>query len=79
MLVQYLGPLVIKAMTKILKAGDKLEHEGRQWTITQRGEDNEGQIVYHLKCGEELSVIKESQLPEDGNLAKKHGSKPRQS
>ena len=74
MLVQNLGPPVIKAMTKILKAGDKLKHEGKEWTITQVGEDNEGQVVYHLKCGDELSVLKESNLSKEMNVAQKKTS-----
>ena len=51
-------------MAKTLKTGDKLNHEGKEWTITQVGEDNEGQVVFHLKSGNDLSVIKESHLLE---------------
>ena len=51
-------------MTQILKPGDKLQHEGKEWIITEIGEDNEGDVVYHLKLGNELSVIKESLLPD---------------
>jgi hypothetical protein len=58
-------------MAKILKAGDKLKNEGKEWTITQVSEDNEGQVVYHLKCGDELSVLKESQLSKEMNVAQK--------
>lgn len=64
-------------MTKILKQGDKLEHEGKQWTITQVSEDNEGQVVYHLKSGEELSVLKESDLSKEMNIAQKNAPKHR--
>ena len=51
-------------MAKTLKTGDTLKYEGKQWTITQVGEDNEGEVVFHLKCGDDLSVVKESQLSE---------------
>jgi hypothetical protein len=61
-------------MSKILKAGDELLHEGKQWTVTQIGEDNEGQVVFHLKCGNELSVLKESQLSKELNIAQKQTS-----
>lgn len=61
-------------MSHILKAGDKLRHEGKEWTITEVGEDNEGQVVYHLKNGGELSVLKESALPDDVNVAQKQRS-----
>lgn len=57
------GPVRKKAMELLLKPGDKLDHAGKQWTVTEVGEDNEGQIVLHLKAGEELSVIKEADLP----------------
>ncbi len=50
-------------MELLLKPGDKLDHAGKRWTITEVGEDNEGQIVLHLKAGDELSVIKEADLP----------------
>ena len=30
-----------KLMTQVLKAGDKLNHEGKEWTITEVAEDNE--------------------------------------
>ncbi|MEO5979282.1 MAG: hypothetical protein ABIS36_05515 [Chryseolinea sp.] len=46
-----------------LKPGSTIEHEGKQWKITEVNEDNEGQVVYHLKAGDEVSVIKESELP----------------
>ena len=67
----------IKTMAKILKAGDKLNYEGKQWTITQVGEDNEGQVVYHLKSGDELSVLKESHLSKEMNVAQKSAPKHR--
>ena len=54
-----------KAMTQTLKPGDKLQHEGKEWIITEIGEDNEGEVVYHLKQGNELSVVKESYLPNE--------------
>lgn len=61
-------------MAKILKAGDTLDHDGKKWMITEVGEDNEGQVVYHLKCGEELSVLKESSLPVKMNVDQKQAS-----
>ncbi|MGC3943547.1 MAG: hypothetical protein QM762_03260 [Chryseolinea sp.] len=61
-------------MNETLKMGDKLNHEGKLWTITQVGEDNEGQIVFHLRCKEELSVVKESELAKDLNIGLKHAS-----
>jgi len=61
-------------MNKILKAGDTILHEGKKWTITQVGEDNEGQVVFHLKCENELSVLKESQLSKEMNIAQKQAS-----
>ena len=64
-------------MAKILKAGDKLSYEGKQWTITQVGEDNEGQVVYHLKSGDELSVLKESHLSKEMSVAQKSAPKHR--
>jgi hypothetical protein len=64
-------------MTEILKVGDKLQHEGKQWTITQISEDNEGQVAYHIKCGDELSVLKESDLPKEMNIAEKRAPKNR--
>lgn len=60
-----------KAMAQQLKPGDQLDHEGRKWTITEVGEDNEGQVVFHLKHGDELSVIKESDLPKELNIKQK--------
>lgn len=63
-------------MTKTLKPGDKLNYEGKQWTVTQIGEDNEGQVVFHLKSGDALSVIKESHLlNEVGSGSKRKSSK----
>ena len=50
---------------KTLKTGDKLNHEGKTWTITEVSEDNEGQVVFHLRCGQELSVVKESDLTKE--------------
>ena len=61
-------------MDKMLKTGDKLDHEGKSWTITQVSEDNEGQIVFHLRCGQELSVVKESDLEKELNIELKHTS-----
>ena len=61
-------------MNKILKAGDTIRHEGKNWTITEIGEDNEGQVVFHLKCENELSVLKESQLSKEMNIAQKQSS-----
>lgn len=61
-------------MSHILKAGDKLRHEGKEWIISEVGEDNEGQVVYHLKSGNDLSVVKESSLPDDVNVAQKQRS-----
>ncbi|MEJ1240792.1 hypothetical protein WBG78_21785 [Chryseolinea sp. T2] len=61
-------------MNKILKTGDKLDHEGKSWTITQVSEDNEGQIVFHLRCGQELSVVKESDLEKELSIELKHAS-----
>jgi hypothetical protein len=61
-------------MSKILKAGDELLHEGKRWTIAEIGEDNEGQVVFHLKCGNDLSVVKESQLSKELNIAQKQTS-----
>lgn len=63
--------LTQKCMTRILKAGDQLNHDGKQWTITEVAEDNEGQVVYHLKCGEKLSVLKESDLANELNVEQK--------
>jgi len=63
-------------MAKILKPGDKLQVDDKQWVITEIGEDNEGQRVYHLKHGSELSVLKESHLPKDENIAQKQRSHP---
>ncbi|HTF20516.1 MAG TPA: hypothetical protein VK658_20730 [Chryseolinea sp.] len=65
-------------MAKILKKGDQLNYEGKEWLITEVGEDNEGQVVYHLKYGDELSVLKESQLPTEMNVAQKQTSKHKQ-
>ena len=61
-------------MDKMLKTGDKLDHEGKSWTITQVSEDNEGQIVFHLRCGQELSVVKDSDLEKELNIELKHTS-----
>lgn len=61
-------------MSKDLKQGDKLQYEGKEWIITEIGEDNEGQVVYHLKHGSDLSVMKESQLPKEENVAQKQRS-----
>jgi len=61
-------------MNKTLKAGDTIRHEGKNWTITEIGEDNEGQVVFHLKCENELSVLKESQLSKEMNIAQKQSS-----
>ena len=58
-------------MTDKLKEGDQLQHLGSQWTITEIAEDNEGQVVYHLKCGEKISVLKESELDKELNVAQK--------
>jgi len=52
-------------MAQIRKPGDKLQHEGKEWVITEIAEDNEGEVVYHLKRGNELSVAKESSLPDE--------------
>ena len=46
-----------------LKPGSTIQHQGKQWQITQVAEDNEGQVVYHLKLGDKVSVVKESELP----------------
>jgi hypothetical protein len=46
-----------------LKPGSTIELQGEQWKITDVSEDNEGQVVYHLKAGDKISVIKESELP----------------
>jgi len=59
-------------MTQILKPGDKLQHDGKEWIITEIGEDNEGDVVYHLKQGNELSVVKESHLPNEYVPQAKH-------
>ncbi len=48
-----------------LKEGTVIEHAGKQWIITQIAEDNEGQVVYHMKSGEQVGVLKESDLPKD--------------
>jgi hypothetical protein len=53
-------------MTKELKPGDTLQHEGRKWTVSEISEDNEGDVVYHLKLGDEVSVVKQSVLPNEG-------------
>jgi len=74
LMVQYLGLLRIKAMDKPLKTGDKLNHEGKLWTITQVGEDNEGQTVFHLRSEDELSVVKESDLEKEVNVELKQAS-----
>lgn len=59
---------------KTLKTGDKLNHEGKSWTITEVSEDNEGQVVFHLRCGQELSVVKESDLTKEMAVGLKHTS-----
>ena len=48
-----------------LKEGTTIQHAGKQWVITQIAEDNEGQVVYHMKSGEEVGVLKETDLPKD--------------
>ena len=57
--------LNVFVMKDELKPGSTIEHEGKQWIVTEVSEDNEGQVVYHLKSGDEVSVIKESELPVD--------------
>jgi hypothetical protein len=47
------------------KEGTIVQHAGKQWTITEIAEDNEGQVVYHMKSGDEVGVLKESDLPID--------------
>lgn len=68
------GTVQEKAMNETLKTGDKLNHEGKVWTITQVSEDNEGQVVFHLRCEDELSVVKESDLSKELNISLKHAS-----
>jgi len=53
-----------------VKEGTVIEHEGRHWIITQIGEDNEGQTVIHIRSGDELSVIKLSDMPYDLKLVR---------
>jgi hypothetical protein len=48
-----------------LKEGNVIEHDGRHWVITQISEDNEGQTVIHIRCGDEVSVIKLGDMPHD--------------
>ena len=48
-----------------LKEGSLIRHEGRHWVITQISEDNEGQTVVHIKSGDEVSVVRIEDLPED--------------
>ena len=48
-----------------LKEGTVIQHAGKQWTITQIAEDNEGQVIYHMKAGDEVGVLKETDLPKD--------------
>jgi len=48
-----------------LKEGTAIQHAGREWLITEVAEDNEGQIVYHLKSGEDVDVLRETDLPKD--------------
>ena len=57
-----------KLMEHQLKQGSFIEHDNKKWKITEISEDNEGQIVYHLKSGEDVSVIKESDLPKDPGI-----------
>lgn len=52
-------------MNHELKQGDTVQLDNKTWTITQVSEDNEGQTVYHLKSGNEISVLKESDVPKD--------------
>jgi len=62
--------LIKTTMEITVKEGAVIEHEGRHWIITQIGEDNEGQTVIHIRSGDELSVIKLSDMPYDLKLVR---------
>lgn len=65
-------------MTQLLKPGDKLQHEGKEWIITEIGEDNEGEVVYHLKQGDELSVARQSTMPNEIGVHELHSVREKQ-
>jgi len=52
-------------MEEKLEEGGVIQYASKRWKITQISEDNEGQTVYHLKSGDEVSVLKQSDLPAD--------------
>lgn len=52
-------------MNQQLKQGETVQLNNKTWTITQVSEDNEGQTVYHLKSGNDVSVLKQSDVPKD--------------
>lgn len=52
-------------MKRELKESDSIVLNNRTWTVTEINEDSDGQVVYHLKCGEDVSIVKQADLPKD--------------
>jgi hypothetical protein len=52
-------------MARELKEGDSIVMNNRTWSVSEVNEDSDGQVVYHLKCGEDVGIIKQADLPKN--------------